>query len=162
MGKTNTLGLAIGVLAGITLTGCQSTDSGSGSRLMAKQSNSTLGQPVTGYPYNPSGNKGLGIPNTANGSTSMSAANGLQQASAMQNNSVPSAGGGSISPTGTGSNFDQGGQVVSRQMGSSPNVAPSSGPVPPTTPGSYALPSPSTYTPPPSSEVPVRKPGDDQ
>jgi hypothetical protein len=158
MVKKTILGLALGVWVGLSLTGCQSSDSGSGSRMLAKQS-SPVSQPVTGYPYNPSANKGLGMSNTTNGSTSMSAANGIQQASAMQNASTPSTGPASSIPASPVSNFDQAGQIVSRPMG---NVSSSSGPVPPTPPGSYALPPPNAYTPPANTEVPVRKPGDQQ
>src|ERR1700739_2229016 len=112
MVKKSILELAIGVWIGLTMTGCQSSDSGSGSRLMARQSSSPLNQPVTGAVYNPSGNKGMGISNSANPSTSMSAGNGVQQASAMQNGSVSSTGVGPASSTSSTPTFDQGGQVV--------------------------------------------------
>ena len=157
MGNKAILIPAFGILAGLTLVGCQSSDSGSPSRLMAKQSTSPLNQPVTGYPYNPSGNKGLAMPNSATGSNTMSPANGVQQASAIQNSPTTSSGASPGSSSAPGPNFDQGGQVVSRPMG----IAPSAGPVPPAAPGGYSLPAPSTYTPPANPEIPVRKPGDE-
>jgi hypothetical protein len=115
------------------------------------------------------GPKSLGISDTNSRPSMMPASNGIQQTSAMQNGSSPSIGQSSGSaasvdtnPAATVPGFDQGGQVVSRPMRNSMNSMPSSGPVPPSPPGGYSIPAPTTFTPPSNPSVPTRKPGDDQ
>ncbi len=167
MGKRITLGLASMVMAGLTLTGCQSSDSGSGSRLLSRQPDSAFSRPTMSSSAMPGG-KSLAISDTNNRLGTMPTANGVQQASAMQNGTSASGGqsststsAASLSQTGAVSGFDQA-QVVSRPMANSTNATPSTGPVPPLPPGDYKIPTPTAFTPPADPPVvPTRKPGDD-
>jgi hypothetical protein len=169
MGKNRFLGAASMLLAGLTLAGCQSSDSGSRSRLWSRQTDSpSPKQPMNNYASTMPGAKPLGISDTNNRPGMVSPSNGVQQTSAMQSASSTSSGQSpasafvdNSSSMGTGPSFDQGGQVVSRPMANPANPAPSSGPVPPPPPSGYTIPAPSAYTPPANSIVPTRKPGDD-
>jgi hypothetical protein len=164
MGKTAVAATVGFLLAGVALTGCQSSDSGSGSRMLAKQP-AYVNPPMNNYATTMPGNKSLGISDT-NGRPGMSTSSSVQQTGGTQVVS-PSSGGQSpitsasaiANPTATG--FDQGGQVISKQMGNSTSSSAASGPVPPPTPGGYTIPTPSAYTPPANPNVPTRKPGDD-
>jgi hypothetical protein len=106
------------------------------------------------------GNKSLGISDTNTRPGMMPTANSVQQTSAMQTQTsasaaIPASNASSVS------SFDQAGSVVSRPMGDM-NTAVPAGPTPPPPPGGYTIPAPTTYSPPPSTNVPTRKPGDDQ
>lgn len=166
MGKNTVLGLA---LAFATVVGCQSSDSGSANRLMARQSDGTWAKP----PMNSSttvmpGGKSLGISDTNSRPSMLPGSNSVQPTSAMQTGSSPSAAQsplstapGNSNPTSGASSFDQAGQVVSRPMGNPGDPSSPSGPVPLSQPGDYKIPAPTTFTPPANSVVPTRKPGDD-
>jgi hypothetical protein len=158
--------LASCALAAATLTGCQSNDSGSGSRMLAKQP-AYVNPPMNNYASTMPGNKSLGISDTNNRTGMSTPSGGIQQTGSAQVATPGSATQSSISTanalnmTSAGSTFDQGGQVISKPMGNSMNSSPASGPVPPSAPGGYTIPTPSAYTPPASPTVPTRKPGDD-
>jgi hypothetical protein len=149
------------MLAGVTLTGCQSSDSGPGSRMLSRQSNDAFARPpMNSFTSTMPGNKSLAISDTNTRPGMMPSTNGVQQTSALQNTTSGSA----IMPASnsSASGFDQSGSVVSRQMGDA-NAAPPLGPTPPPPPSNgYSIPTPSAYTPPATSSVPTRKPGDDQ
>jgi hypothetical protein len=162
MGMKKVLGPVSMMLAGLTLTGCQSSDPGSGSRMLSRQDNPYARPPMNSYASTMPGNRSLAISDTNSRPGMLPSANAVQQASAMQNNTVTSASAPNSNSSNSVSGFDQAGSVVSRPMGdvSSP---PSSGPTPPSPPGGYTIPAPTSYSPPPSTtNVPARKPGDDQ
>ncbi len=166
MGKTAVAATVGFLLAGVALTGCQSSDSGSGSRMLAKQP-AYVNPPMNNYASTMPGNKSLGISDTNSRPGMTTSSNGIQQTGVTQ---VPSSSSAGQSPMSAASNsnltspaptFDQGGQVVSKQMGNSMSSSAASGPVPPPAPGGYTIPTPSAYTPPANPNVPTRKPGDD-
>jgi len=168
MGMKKILGSASMMLAGLTLAGCQSSDPGPRSRMLARQSDNPYARP----PMNSAasvmpGNKSLAINDTNSRPGMLPGATGVQQASAMQSPTSSSTGGPASSSTSSVSGFDQAGAVVSRPMGDG-STTPPAGPTPPSPPstpstaGGYTIPAPTNYTPPASSSVPTRKPGDDQ
>ena len=173
MGKKTVRALASFMLGGVTLIGCQSSDSGSGSRMMAKQP-TYVNPPMNNYASTMPGNKSLGISDTNTRSGMSTPGSGIQQTG----NSVQQTGMGQVAAptsatqtpiaTAGGSNlssqspsFDQSGQMVSRPMGNSASSSIASGPVPPSTPSGYTIPTPGAYTPSSNPTVPTRKPGDD-
>lgn len=167
MGKNTVFGLAGLALAFVTVIGCQSSDSGSGSRLLTRQSDGAWAKPpMSSSTTAMSGGKSLGISDTNNRPAMLPPSNGVQQTSAMQSGSSPSAGQSPLSDAAGNSNptavsgFDQG-QVVSRPLANPGSPLPSAGPVPPSPPGGYTIPAPSAFTPPTNPVVPTRKPGDD-
>jgi len=150
------------MLAGLTLAGCQSNDSGSSSRMLSRQSDAFARPPMNSVASTMPGNKSLGINDTnTRPGTLPSSANAVQQASAMQNTASSSTGMPASGPSGSVSGFDQAGAVVSRPMPDASSPAPQ-GPKPPSPPGGYSIPTPTTYTPSANTSVPTRKPGDDQ
>ena len=157
MGKKTVLGVAGMALAGLTLAGCQSSDSGSGSRLLSRQSDGAYPRmPMNASASTMPGNKSLGISDTNTRPSMMPAANTVQQTSAMQ---TPTSASAAIPAS--NSSFDQAGAVVSRPMRDVSSSAPA-GPMPPPPPGGYTIPAPTTYSPSANTSVPTRKPGDDQ
>jgi hypothetical protein len=171
MGKRIILGLGSMVIAGLTLTGCQSSDSGSGGRLLSRQPDSSFSKPMMTSNTSGSmqGGKSLAISDTNSRPGMMQTSTGVQQTSAMQNASLASGGPSpasastaNLNQTGAVPGFDQGGQEVSRPMANPVNSTSTSGPVPPSPPGDYKIPAPTTFTPPADPPVvPTRKPGDD-
>jgi hypothetical protein len=160
MGKKTILGVAGMALAGLTLAGCQSSDSGSSGRLLSRQSDPYSRPPMNASASTMPGNKSLGISDTNTRPSMMPAANTVQQTSAMQTPTSASAA-MPASNSNSVSSFDQAGSVVSRPMGDGSTVAPA-GPMPPPPPGGYTIPAPTTYSPSANTGVPTRKPGDDQ
>jgi hypothetical protein len=160
MWKKTILGLAGMALAGLTLAGCQSSDSGSGSRMLSRQSDPYAKPPMNSYASTMPGNKSLGISDTNSRPSMMPAANSVQQTSTMQTPTTASAAVPASNPSSV-SSFDQAGAVVSRPMGDVSAAVPS-GPTPPSPPGGYTIPAPTTYSPSGNTSVPTRKPGDDQ
>jgi len=156
MGKKAILGVAGMALAGLTLAGCQSSDSGSSGRLLSRQSDPYSRPPMNASASTMPGNKSLGISDTNTRPSTMPAANTVQQTSAMQTPTSASA-----AMPASNSSFDQAGSVVSRPMGDGSSAA-TSGPLPPSPPGGYTIPAPTTYSPSANTSVPTRKPGDDQ
>jgi len=161
MGIKEILGSASVMLAGLMLAGCQSSDSGSGSRMLARQPDAFSRPPMNSYATTMPGNKSLAINDTNSRPGMLPAANGVSQASALQNTTSSSAGLPASNSSSSTSSFDQGAAVVSRPMGGAATTPPA-GPTPPSAPGGYTIPTPSTYTPPANTNVPTRKPGDDQ
>ena len=163
MGMTKALGSVSMMLAGLTLAGCQSNDSGSGSRMLSRQDNPFARPSMNSAASVTPGNKSLAISDTNSRPGMLPSANGVQPAGTMQNPTSTSAAMPISNSSSSTSGFDQAGAVVSRPMGdvSSP---PLSGPTPPSPPGGgYTIPAPTTYSPPPvNTNVPTRKPGDDQ
>jgi hypothetical protein len=147
------------VLAGVALAGCQSSDSGSGSRLLSRQSNDAFARPpMNSASSTVPGTKSLAISDTNSRPGMMPGTNSVQQAGSVQNAASSSA---ALPVSNNSSGFNQTGAVVSRPMGDS-NMTMPSGPTPPPPPGGYTIPAPTNYTPPANSSVPTRKPGDDQ
>jgi hypothetical protein len=168
MAMKKILGSASLMLAGLALAGCQSSDPGPSSRMLARQSDNPYARP----PMNSAasvmpGSKSLAI-NDTNSRPGMppgaTGASGVQQASVMQSPTSNSTGVPASSASSSVSGFDQAGTVVSRPIGDGSTTPPAgpTPPSPPSTPGGYAIPAPTNYTPPASTSVPTRKPGDDQ
>jgi hypothetical protein len=172
MGKKTIGVLASFMLGGVTLVGCQSSDSGSGSRMMAKQP-TYVNPPMNNYASTMPGNKSLGISDTTTRPGMSTSGSMPQTGSSIQQTGVgqvatptsgtqtPIATAGGPNLNSQGPAFDQSGQMVSRPMGNSASSSTAPGPVPPSAPGNYTIPSPTTYTPPANTTVPTRKPGDD-
>jgi hypothetical protein len=164
MGMKTVFGSVGMMLAGLTLAGCQSSDPGSGSRMLSRQDNSYARPPMNSYASTMPGNKSLAISDTNSRPGTLLSPNAVQQASAMQNSTSASTNLPTSTSTSSVSSFDQAGSVVSRPMGDASATAPSgpTPPSPPSTPGGYTIPAPTSYTPPSTTSVPTRKPGDDQ
>ena len=173
MGKKTVGVLTSFMFGGMTLIGCQSSDSGSGSRMMAKQP-TYVNPPMNNYASTMPGNKSLGISDTNTRSGMSTPGSGIQQTSSglqqtgmgqvaaptsATQTPIATAGGSNLSSQ--GASFDQSGQMVSRPMGNSASSSIASGPVPPSTPSGYTIPTPGAYTPSSNPTVPTRKPGDD-
>jgi hypothetical protein len=159
------LGSASMMLTSLALAGCQSSDSGSGSRMLSRQDNSYARPPMNSYASTMPGNKSLAISDTNSRPGMLPSANAVQQASSMQNSTSASTSLPTSTSSSSVSGFDQAGSVVSRPMGDVSATVPSgpTPPSPPSAPGGYTIPAPTSYSPPPSTtSVPTGKPGDDQ
>jgi hypothetical protein len=165
MGMKTVLGSVSIMLAGMTLTGCQTSDSGSGSRMLSRQSDNPYARPpMNSYASTMPGNKSLAISDTNTRPGMLPGATGVQQASAMPSTTGSSAAMPVSNSSSATSGFDQAGAVVSKPMGdvSSPPSGPTP-PSPPATSSGYTIPAPTAYSPSPATtNVPTRKPGDDQ
>jgi hypothetical protein len=160
MGKKKVFGLLGLMLAGLTLAGCQSSDSGSGSRLLSRQSTDAFARPpMNSAASTMPGNKSLAISDTNTRPGMMPSTNSVQQTSAMQNSASASA--GMPASNNSTSGFTQTGAVVSHPMPDA-NAPTAPGPTPPSPPGGYSIPAPTNYTPSTNTTVPTTKPGDVQ
>src|SRR5690348_5440920 len=108
MGMKSVLGSLSLMLAGLMLAGCQSSDSGSGSRMLTRQSDNPYARPpMNSYASTMPGNKPLGINDTTTRPGTLPSPNAVQQASAMPSTISSSASMPASNSNSSASGFDQ-------------------------------------------------------